>query len=115
MEQFSTPVTILALLVAVITLIGMWKLFVKAGKPGWACIIPLYNLYVILKIIGKPGWWLILFFIPLVNIVINIIVWIGVAKAFSKGVGFGLGLAFLPFIFVPLLGFGDATYTGAKS
>lgn len=96
----------------VFVIASIWKVFVKAGQPGWACIIPFYNLYILLKIAGKPGWWLLLFLIPLVNIVISILVLIDVAKAFGKGAGFGLGLTFLGFIFYPILGFGDAQYQG---
>jgi len=98
----------LALLVAIIA--GLWKVFTKAGKPGWASIIPIYNGIVLLEIAGKPLWWIILFFIPCVNIVIAILVAFEVAKNFGKGAGFGLGLAFLPFVFYPILGFGDARY-----
>ena len=97
-----------ALVVTVIT--GMWKTFVKAGQPGWGVLIPIYNAYLLTKIAGKPGWWVLLLFIPLVNIVINAIVSIGVAENFRKGAGFGIGLLFLPFLFYPILGFGDAAY-----
>jgi hypothetical protein len=100
----------LAILVLIIA--GFWKVFTKAGHPGWAAIIPIYNVYILLQIAGRPGWWLLLFLIPLVNVVIAILVAIDVAKAFGKGVGFGLGLAFLGFIFYPILGFGSDTYTG---
>lgn len=98
----------LAILVFIIA--GVWKTFVKAGQPGWAAIIPIYNFYILLKIVGRPAWWLILFLIPFVNLVIAIIVAIDLAKAFGKGTGFGVGLALLGFIFYPILGFGDATY-----
>lgn len=105
---------ILLIEIALIVLIiaGFWKTFTKAGHPGWASIIPIYNAYILLKVAGRPGWWLLLMLIPLVNVVIAIIVAIDVAKAFGKGTGFGLGLAFLAFIFYPILGFGDATYHG---
>jgi hypothetical protein len=87
-------------------------IFRKAGQPLWAGFVPLYNTYIVLKIIGRPGWWLILFFIPIVNIVIGIIVYFDLAKSFGKGVGFGLGLFFLSFIFIPILAFSDAQYLG---
>ncbi len=64
-----------------------WKLFLKAGKPGWASIIPIYNVIVILEICGKPIWWLILCFIPIVNFVIGFKVSIELAKRFGKGPG----------------------------
>lgn len=99
--------------IAVLVIAGFWKVFVKAGHPGWAAIIPIYNIYILLKIAGRPGWWLLLFLIPVVSFVIAIIVAIDVAKSFGKGTGFGVGLAFLGPIFYPILGFGDATYQGA--
>ncbi|MGO9244003.1 MAG: DUF5684 domain-containing protein [Verrucomicrobiia bacterium] len=99
----------LALVVLVIA--GMWKTFVKAGQPGWAILIPIYNFYVFLKIAGKPGWWLILMLIPLVNIVFGIIATVAFTERFGKGGGFVVGLIFLPFIFYPILGFGDAQYS----
>jgi len=91
-------------------IIGMWMTFDKAGQPGWGCIIPIFNIYCLVKIAGKEWWWLLLYFIPLVNIVISILVLVGVARNFGKGVAFALGLIFLPVIFFPILGFGDATY-----
>ena len=99
------------LAVVVLVIAGLWKVFVKAGKPGWACIVPIYNLVVLLEIAGRPIWWIVLFFIPIANIVAAVLIGIDVAKSFNKGTGFGLGLAFLGFIFYPILGFGDATYT----
>ncbi len=100
----------LALIVLIIA--GMWKTFAKAGQPGWAAIIPIYNVYVLCKIGGRPGWWLILFFIPIVNIVIPAIISIDVARAFGKSVLFGIGLWLLGIVFYPILGFGDAQYQG---
>ena len=100
----------LALIVLVI--IGMWKLFTKAGEPGWASIIPIYNIYIICKIVGKPGWWVLLMCIPFIGVIFWILVAIELAKVFGQGAGFGVGIAFLSFIFIPLLGFGDAQYRG---
>ena len=97
---------------SVFMLVATWKVFTKAGKPGWGAIIPIYNIVLLCDIAGKPGWWVLLYFIPLLNIVIGIIVSIGVAKNFGKGAGFGLGLAFLSVIFYPILAFGSADYTG---
>jgi hypothetical protein len=91
----------------------MWKVFEKAGQPGWGIFIPIYNLYLLLMIAGKPGWWLILYIIPFVNFVIAIIVSIEIAKNFGKDAGFGIGLAFLGIIFYPILAFGSAQYQGA--
>jgi hypothetical protein len=97
-----------ALLVAIIA--GMWKTFVKAGQPGWACIIPIYHHMVLLEIVNKPIWWLILLFFPCLGIFAHIIVMIDLAKMFGKDALFGVGLALLPFIFFPILGFGAARY-----
>ena len=100
------------LVIGLILIIAMWKVFTKAGQPGWAAIIPIFNLYIMCKIAGRPGWWLILLLIPFVNFIIAIILCIDIAKNFGKGAGFGIGLAFLGFIFFPVLGFGSATYQG---
>jgi hypothetical protein len=108
-------VLIIELVVAVLMIAGMWKVFAKAGEPGWAAIIPIYNVIVMLKIAGKPGWWFILFLIPVVSLVISILVAIEIAKKFGQGTGYGIGMAFLPFIFYPMLGFGSATYQGAAA
>lgn len=98
--------------IALVVIAGLWKTFTKAGKPGWAAIVPIYNLIVMLDIAGKPLWWIILFLIPLVNLIIAILVSIAIAEKFGKGAGFGIGLAFLGIIFYPILGFGDAKYQG---
>jgi len=103
-------VIICYLIVLLLIIIGLWKIFVKAGKPGWAAIVPIYNLIVMLEIAGKPLWWFILCLIPFVNIIVIIIVLIAIAKNFGKGVGFAIGMLLLPFIFYPMLGFGDAKY-----
>lgn len=103
---------IVELAVALFMIVAMWKVFTKAGQPGWAILIPIYNAYVMLKIAGKPGWWLLLMFIPVVNIVIGIMVLAGLAGNFGKGAGFVAGLLFLPFVFYPILAFGSAQYQG---
>jgi hypothetical protein len=91
---------------------SMWMVFAKAGKPGWACLVPIYNIIVLLEIAGKPIWWIVLFFIPVANLIATILVALGIAQKFGKGAGFGIGLAFLPMIFYPILAFGDAQYQG---
>lgn len=93
---------------------GMWKTLDKANEPGWAAIIPIYNIYKLLKIGGNSGWWVIGIFIPLVNVFVVYTVARGVAKAFGQGLGFTLGLWFLGFIFFPILGFGDYRYQGTS-
>jgi hypothetical protein len=107
--------TIIGLLIALLVIVAMWKVFTKAGQPGWASIIPIYNVYIWCKIVGRPGWWVILMLIPFVNFIILIILSIDMAKSFGKGVGFGLGLAFLGIIFLPILGFGSAQYQGPSA
>jgi hypothetical protein len=86
--------------------------FRKAGQPLWAGFVPIYNSYILLKVVGRPGWWLILYFIPVINFIITIIVYLDLAKSFGKGVGFALGLIILSFIFIPILAFSDARYLG---
>jgi len=107
--------TIIAVLIALLLIVAMWKVFTKAGQPGWASIIPIYNLYIWCKIVGRPWWWIILMLIPFVNFIICIILCIDLAKSFGKGVGFGLGLALLGIIFFPILGFGSAQYQGPSA
>lgn len=103
---------VIMLIYAIFIIAAYWKIFTKAGKPGWAAIIPIYNIYILLTVVKRPGWWLILFFIPLVNIVISIIVAIDLAKVFKKDAVFGI---FLNFFLHPIgqliLGFGKAKYT----
>ena len=99
------------LVVVVVMIAALWKVFAKAGEPGWAAIVPIYNIIVMLKIAGKPLWWILLLFIPFVNFVIAIMVMIAFAKNFGKGAGFGIGLALLGFIFFPMLAFSDAKYS----
>ena len=112
--EFLTSGIVWVIYVGILALlyVAMWKVFTKAGKPGWGAIIPIYNVVLLCDIAGKPGWWVLLYFVPLLNAVISIMVSIGVAKNFGKGVGFGLGLAFLSVIFYPILAFGSAGYTG---
>jgi len=92
-----------------------WKIFTKAGKPGWACIVPIYNIIVLLEIVGKPWWYLLLLFIPVVNFVILIMVMIALAQVFGKSGGFAVGLIFLSLIFMAILAFGDAKYLGPQA
>jgi len=101
---------IFGLLIAVIIIAGLWKTFDKANVPGWWAIIPILNIYGILKVAGRPAWWLILFLIPCIEIIIALVVFIDVAQRFGKGMGFALGLWILPFVFFVILGFGSATY-----
>jgi uncharacterized protein DUF5684 len=110
---FIGPLVGLAIMIVVIA--GLWKAFVKAGQPGWGCLVPIYNIYLMMLIAGKPGWWLILCFIPVVNIVVGIIALIAIAEKFGKGTGFAIGLLLLGVIFWPILGFGSAQYSGGAA
>jgi hypothetical protein len=99
--------------VAIVVIIGGWKMFEKAGHPGWAILIPIYNAYILVKMAGRPGWWVLLYLIPLVNIAIAIIVAIDIAKAFGQSAVFGFFLLFLMCgIGYLILGFGDYRYHG---
>ena len=114
MDDFGGVLVILIMLAfALFMIVSYWKVFEKAGQPGWGVLIPIYNILLLLKIAGRPGWWILLYLIPLVNIVIGIIVCIDIAKNFGKDAGFGIGLAFLGIIFYPILAFGSAQYLGA--
>ena len=105
-------ISLLYLVMIVAAIAGMWKVFEKAGQPGWASIVPIYNLIVLLQIVNKPIWWIVLLLIPLINIVILIMVSIALAEKFGKGGGFAVGMVFLPFVFYPMLGFGDERFQG---
>jgi len=100
------------LAVIVIMIAGLWKLFEKAGKPGWAAIVPIYNYVVLLEIVGKPVWWIILLIIPIVNIVFIIMVMHALSQSFGKDTGYTIGLVLLGIVFIPMLGFGVAKYLG---
>ena len=103
---------VLYLAVIVLMLASLWKVFTKAGKPGWACIVPIYNILVMLQIAGKPDWWIVLYFVPIANIVVSVLVSLAIAERFGKSVGFGVGLILLGVVFYPILAFGDAKYLG---
>lgn len=91
---------------------AFWRVFAKAGEPGWGALIPIYNVYLYCRVAGRPEWWVILFFIPLVNVVIALILAQDIARAFGKSAGFGIGLWILSFIFVPILAFGPSEFSG---
>ncbi len=101
--------------VLIVCIASLWAVFSKAGKPGWAALVPIYNLIVLLEIVGRPLWWFVLLLIPFVNFVVLIILTVDLAKSFGKGIGYAMGLLFLSFIFYPMLGFGDAKYQGAAA
>ena len=97
---------------AVVMIAAMWRIFEKAGEPGWACIIPIYSTIVLLKIVGKPWWWLLLMIIPYVGIIWGIWALNLLMKSFGKSEGWTVGAIFLPFIIFPMLAWGDAQYQG---
>ena len=101
---------IIYLAIIIFFIIVFWKIFVKAGKPGWAAIIPIYNIIVLLQIIGKPVWWIILLFIPIVNIVIYIIMLIELAKKFGMPGWHWILMLLFGIIYFPILAFGSAKY-----
>ncbi|HTX89016.1 MAG TPA: DUF5684 domain-containing protein [Bacteroidales bacterium] len=103
---------VLYILIFALTIASCWIVFTKAGKPGWAAIIPIYNIIVLLEIVGKPWWWLLLMLIPIVNIVILIIVYHNLSLSFGHGAGFTVGLILLGIIFLPILAFEDSKYLG---
>ena len=113
----------------VITAIGLWKMYVKAGRPGWAAIIPVYNWWVWIEIIERPRWWfwvlvasVLLSWFPIVSMVLGVAMFVlyllaclDMAKRFGQGAGYGIGLWLLPFVFAPILGFGSARFEGGGS
>jgi len=108
-------ILVVYLAIFVLVVAGLWRVFTKAGEAGWKAIIPIWNALVLLRIVGRPLWWVILLLIPLVNFIVWLIVSLDLAKSFGKGSGFGVGLWLLSFIFVPILGFGSATYRGGNA
>lgn len=109
---YAAMIYFASLVFSILAIIGLWKMFKKAGEPGWCAIIPFVNVYKLFKIAWGSGWLFLLCFIPIVNIVMGIMVSIKLARAFGKGTGFAVGLIFLPSIFYMILGFGDAVYYG---
>jgi len=95
---------------AILVFASIWKIFTKAGKPGWAAIIPIYNFIILLEIVDKPIWWILLCLLPFVNVIAAIIIYIELAKKFGKDALFGIGLLLLPIVFFPILAFGSARY-----
>ena len=111
---YPIGVLMIELLLIVVVVVGLWKLFTKAGKPGWSALIPIYNTCMVIDMAGKPIWWIILLFIPFVNIVVSVLVAIGLAKNFGRGTGTVIGLIFLPMIFILILAFSSAEYKAVE-
>jgi hypothetical protein len=108
----SSLLVCLLLAAAVLTIAGHWQILTKAQEPGWAILVPIYGTVKLLQISGRSGWWTLLLFVPYVGVITSIVLCVSLARVFGKGVGFGIGLLFLPFVFVPILGFGSAEYIG---
>lgn len=102
--------TIFYIVIVFLMIVSMWKIFVKAGKAGWASLVPIYNTIVMLEIVKLPVWYILLMFVPIVNVIIGVVVMAKMAKAFGKGTGFVLGMLFLPLIFYPILAFDKSEY-----
>jgi len=111
-NQLPAWLIILIYAAALIQVIAQWKVFIKAGQPGWAAIIPVYNIYIMTKIAGKPGYWTLLCLIPVVNIIYTIWLLNMISKSFGHDEGFTVGLVLLDIIFWPILGFGRSKYLG---
>ncbi len=103
-------VSLIYLAIIVLFIISWWKLFEKMGRQGWEGIIPIYNMVILLEMVGKPWWWILLMFIPVVNLVMTILTYIALSNRFGQSGAFAIGLTFLGFIFFPILAFGDAQF-----
>lgn len=104
--------SIIGIALTVLLLVSLWKIFVKAGKPGWGAIVPFYNFYCLFDISFGNGWLFLLMFVPCVGVVMQIIAYVKLAQAFGKSGGFAVGLIFLPYIFLPILAFDGSQYYG---
>lgn len=102
----------LSIAFSLLLIVSAWRVFVKAGEPGWAIFIPFYNAMVMMRIAEKPMWWVVLLFLPIVQFLIYIVVTLSIAGRFGKGGLFGIGLFLFPFIFLPILAFDDSDYEG---
>jgi hypothetical protein len=112
-----TAYLVIVIPIVLIAIVAMWRIFTKAGQPGWAVLIPFYNLYVYTQIVKRPGWWMLLYFasaIPVIGsigvLIVSIIDSLRLAKLFGKTAGFGVGIILLGIVFLPILAFGDADY-----
>ena len=109
----SVAVVLVPLLLLLIILAAMWRVFEKAGEAGWKAIVPIYNLFVLVKIAGKPWWWfLLIVFVPLIGLIFYLLTCLALAQKFSKSPLYGVLLCFFGFIMFPLLAFDDSTYSG---
>jgi len=107
--------------IMVFMIVTLWIVFKKAGQPGWAAIIPIFNFLVILRVASKPWWWvfsILLMIIPIAGIILFLVVWIlicnGISKNFGQSTGFTVGLVLLSIVFIPILAFGDYQWKEVK-
>ena len=122
----GTAVIVVYAIILVLMIVSMWIIFSKAGKPGWAAIIPIYNIIVFVQVAQKGWGWILVFLLswvlmfipilgwiiyPILMLVAMIIVYHGISTSFGQGGGFTVGLVLLPFIFFPILAFGNAKWT----
>jgi hypothetical protein len=114
MDQDAPPLIFFIIVIGLLIFLmaSLWIIYTKAGKPGWAAIVPIYNIIVLLEITGRPWWWIFMFFIPIANIVFQIMTYNSLSRSFGKDEGFTVGLVLLGFVFFPILAFGDARYIG---
>lgn len=105
-------VPLIVLAVCLLIIVAQWVIFERAGRAGWKCLIPFYNMYVLMEIAGKPGWWMFLMLVPVVNIVFFLLAMLSLAKKFGRSELLGVGITILPMIFLPVLAFGGSQYEG---
>ena len=103
---------LVSFVVCAFLLVALWRVFTKAGQPGWKCLIPFYNTYILFKIAGCNILWFILSFIPALNAIAALVCLYNLSKAFGHGIGFMLGMIFIPYVFFPILAFGNSQYIG---
>lgn len=113
-ETLTAGYYVAVLVIYILLIVAWWRIFQKAGQPGWASLIPIYNLYILFKISMGSGWFFLLEFIPVANIIIDIILKVKLSKAFGYPGIFALGLIFLPNIFQLILGFDRSQYIGPQ-
>lgn len=121
LAAFFGAILLVSVVIGIVTLIGMWKAFDKAGQPGWAVLVPIYNIIVLLRVAGLPWYWVFAPFVVIIPILgwIAYIVWIvwvhhRISTRFGQGVGFTIGLTLLGPIFWLILGFGSSKYVGEQ-
>lgn len=112
--QGSPLVSLISLVLVVLVIVAVWKIFEKAGEPGWKALIPFYNIYTEYKMFWGNGWLFLLTLVPVVNVVVTFMMLHKMSKAFGHGIGFTLGLIFLPYIFMMILGFNSDEYLGPQ-